>query len=168
MPTTKELVANKPLTGPELATIIQRDVARLCDGSGFLAGQTAYSQVSYEVRLTLLLNQPTMPTATDLTQSRTQATDAVTAHPELAALAPHPLPAPAIVSATQVVRDISSPNLARIEHSLPITVEVLGGDGHKREELIDYLPQDVGMAREDFKEPDLTDVSAEARKELGL
>jgi hypothetical protein len=47
-------------------------------------------------------------------------------------------------------------------------VEVLGQDGHKREELVDYSPVDVGMRREDFKEPDLSDVSDAMKRELGL
>ena len=170
-PTSRELVSNKPLAGVELAEVIRHDVDRLLRESGFLAGQTAYSQVAYELRLTLHLGLPAMPTATDAARSRSQASDAIAADPALAALEPFPLarPAPdAILSSTQITREIQSPNLTRVEHSLPITVEVLGQDGHKREELVDYSPVDVGMRREDFKEPDLSDVTPEMRRELGL
>jgi hypothetical protein len=171
MPTTKELVANKPLAGVELAEVIRHDVDRMLKESGFLAGQTAYSQVAYELRLTLHLGLPSMPTAADAARSRTQASDVIAANPALAALEPFPLAHPtpdAILAATQLTREIQSPNLTRVEHSLPITVEVLGQDGHKREELVDYSPVDVGMRREDFREPDLTDVTEQQRRELGL
>jgi len=170
--TSKELVSNKPLAGPELARIIMDDVARMCSESGFLAGQTAYSRVAYDLRLTLHLDLPQMPTATEGVRSRTQAKDKVTESPQLGALEPTmPLvqPSPdAILSATQLSREIASPNLARVEHSLPIAVEVLGQDGHKREELVDYAPSDVGMQASQFAEPDLSDVTPEMRKELGL
>jgi hypothetical protein len=169
--TSKELVSNRPLAGTELAEVIRRDVDRLLRESGFLAGQTAYSQVAYELRLTLHLGLPSMPTAADAARSRTQASDVIAANPALAALEPFPLAHPAtdtVLASTQLTREIQSPNLTRVEHSLPITVEVLGQDGHKREELVDYAPTDVGMRREDFKEPDLTDVSEAMRKELGL
>ena len=172
MTTSKELVSNKPLAGTELAEIIKADVARMCAESGFLAGQTAYSRIAYSLRLTLHLDLPSMPTATDRAESRPQASDAIAANPALGAIEPAPPlvqpSADAILSSTQLTREIASPNLARVEHSLPVTVEVKAQDGHYREELVNYAPGDVGMTADQFPQPDLTDVTEEQRRELGL
>jgi hypothetical protein len=172
MPTSKELVSNKPLQGLELAEIIRADVNRMLEGSGFLAGQVAYSRIAYEVRLTLHLDLPSMPSAIDSTRSRTQAADLVRERPGLAALEPSmPLAAPsadALLSSIEIQREITSPNLARVEHSLPIEVEVMGQDGHVREQLVTYHASDVGMRDDDFPQPDLTDVTPAQRRELGL
>jgi hypothetical protein len=172
LPTQKELVSNKPLSGPELAEIIKSDVARMLEGSGFTAGQTAYSRVGYELRLTLHLGLFGMSTSEDAARSRTQAADVVQANSALAALEPFPLadpdPVRTVLESTQMARDIESPNLARVEHSLPVTVDVKGQDGHTREELVTYTPSDVGMKAEEFPLPDLTDVTPVTKKELGL
>lgn len=171
MPTTKELVSNKPLAGLELARIILADFTRMLAENGFLAGQTAYSRVAYDVRLTLHLGLPGMEFSEDHARSRSQATDAIAANPALAALEPEPpLPnAPgAILSATELTREIESPNLARIEHSLPIEVTVMAQDGHAREELIDYSPGDVGMRDDQFPQPEVRDVTAAVKKEMRL
>jgi hypothetical protein len=171
MPTSREIVSNKPLAGTELAAIIRSDIARMLDESGFLAGQSAYSRVAYDIRITLHLDLPAMPTATEVAQSRVAASDVIAQRPELGSLEPFPLAQPsagAALSATGLRRDIDSPNLARVEHSLPVTVDVLGEDGHTREELVTYRPGDVGMDATEFRDPDLTDLTPEVRRELGL
>jgi hypothetical protein len=172
MPTSKELVSNKPLQSTELAAIILSDVRRLVDGSCLLTGQIAYSRVAYELRLTLHLDLPAIPTSIDSVLSRAQATDAIAAAPALAAIEPGPRladPSPAaVLQSTGLKRDIDSPNLARIAHSLPIEVSTMGQDGHVQEHLVDYTPSDVGMRADQFPEPDLSDVTEEMRKELGL
>jgi hypothetical protein len=171
-PTTKELVSNKPLAGLELADIIRQDVDRMLRDNGLLSGQTAYSRIAYSLRLTLHLDLPQMPLSVDTASSRPQATDRIAANPALATLeAAPPLASPtpdAILDSSQLVRDIQSPNLARVGAGLPITVEVMGQDGHQREELVGYSPKDVGMDAAAFPEPDLSDVTPEMRKELGL
>ncbi len=171
-PTSRELVSNKALSGIELAEIIRADVDRMLQGNGFLRGQTAFSRVSYELRLTLHLDLPSMDLTTDSARSRTQPVGDVRDNPALAAIEPSmPLSTPsadAILESTELHRDIQSPNLARIEHSLPIEVEVTGQDGHVREQLIQYTPTDVGMKGEDFPVPDIADLTPRMRKELGL
>jgi hypothetical protein len=171
-PTSKELISNRPLAGTELAAIIRADVDRMLSDNGLLAGQTAYSRVAYSLRLTLHLDLPSMPSSIDSASSRPQATDRIATNPALAAIeAAPPLASPspdAILDSTQLARDISSPNLARVGHGLPITVDVHDGDGHMQERLVEYTPGDVGMRAEEFPEPDLSDVTAEQRKELGL
>jgi hypothetical protein len=189
-PTSRELVSNKALQGTELSQIILADVARMLADNGLLSGQTAYPRIAYELRLTLHLGLPAIPVSVDAVRSRPAADDAVARTPALAALepgptlAPPPPPptddatsvapdacdaAPTVFQSTQLVRDIDSPNLARIEHSLPIEVTTMGQDGHSTERLVQYHPSDIGMAASaEFPLPDLTDVTEEQRKELGL
>jgi len=172
-PTSRELVSNKPLAGTELAQIILADAARILGDHGLLAGQSAYSRIAYDLRLTLHLDLPSMPTSVDHVTSRPRATDEIASNPSLAAIeAAPPLASPrspdAILHAVEVSRDIQSPNLARVEHSLPIEVSVTGQDGHATERLVTYHSSDVGMRPEEFVEPGLRDVTDEVRKELGL
>jgi hypothetical protein len=125
--------------------------------NGLLSSQMAYPRVAYDLRLTLHLEVPSMPTVTEHVQSR--------------ALEPFPLAdAPdAILESTQLKREIDSPNVARVLHQLPIEVTVTGQDGHTTERLIDgYTPESVGMTEEQRAEPDLSDVSDEVKRELGL
>jgi hypothetical protein len=171
VPTTRELVSNKALQGVELAEIIRSDVDRMLHDNGLLAGQTAYSRVAYDLRLTLHLGLPAMPTSEDRATSRTQARDQVELRPDLAALEPFPLSAApdAILSATELSRDIDSPNVARVLHQLPIEVSVTGNDGRQTERLVEgYTPESAGLTAEQLREPDLSDVSDEMKRELGL
>jgi hypothetical protein len=187
-PTSRELVSNKALQGTELSQIILADVARMLQDNGLLSGQTAYPRIAYELRLTLHLGLPAIPVSVDAVRSRPAADDAVARTPALAALEPGPTlapppptddatsvapdgpdAAPTVFQSTQLVRDIDSPNLARIEHSLPIEVTTMGQDGHSTERLVQYHPSDIGMAASaEFPLPDLTDVTPEMRRELGL
>jgi hypothetical protein len=165
-PTSKELVSNRPLAGTELAAIIESDIHRMVSESGFLAGQSAYSRIAYDIRVTLHLDLPAMPTAVEVTQSR----PAPAIDTDHAAMEPFPLSdssPESILTSSGLSREITSPNLARVEHSLPVTVDVLGGDGHTREELVQYRPIDVGMQAEDFTEPEIVDKTAEVRREIG-
>src|SRR5580692_1114129 len=153
MPTSRELVSNKALTGTELAHIIVTDVTRMTESNGLLNSQMAFPRVTYDLRLTLHLEVPSMPISTEHVQSRE--------------LEPFPLAdAPgAVIHATELTREIASPNVARIEHSLPVDVAVIGQDGHQIEQQIQYPKSAVEGG---FAEPDLSDVSDAVRKELGL
>lgn len=167
-PTSRELVSNKSLAGPELAAIILADVSRMLAENGLLNSQMAYPRVAYDLRLTLHMEMQAMPTATEHVVSRNASVQQQEANPALAALEPFPLASPApdaILDAHALSRDIASPNVARIEHSLPVDVAVTGQDGHEVTRQVIY-PQDV--AKEQFVEPDLSGVSDEVRRELGL
>ena len=175
-PTQRELVSNKSLQGTELAQIILSDVSRMLSENGLLCGQMAYPRVSYELRLTLHLGLPSMPSSIDTALSRPQATDRIAANPSLAAIEAAPPLAPraeddggTILDAHALSRDIDSPNAARVLHQLPVEVSIVGQDGHQTERLVEgYTPESVGMTEEQRAEPDLSDVSDEVRKELGL
>lgn len=162
MPVAKELVSNKSLSGIELSKIILADVARMLDGNGLLSGHMAFGRIAYDLTLTLHLDLPQLPESSDTVRSRP-----TPEHPTLEPEPPLADPSPAaVVDASTLTRTIDSPNLARIEHQLPIEVTVMGQDGHQREELIEYAPTDVGLKREDFPEPEINDVTAQQIERL--
>src|SRR5438552_15397899 len=135
MPTSKDLVANRPLRSEELAKIVLADVERILDGSGFFRGQIAYGRVAYEVRITLHIDNPSYPTDLTVVRSKGRSIQEVEADPALAAIEPGPLKdtsSEAFLSATEFHRDIQSPNAARVEHSLPITILRRDQDGQTR------------------------------------
>lgn len=169
-PTSKEIVSNKSLSGIELSKIILADTARMLEGNGLLSGHMAFGRISYDLTLVLHLDLPQMRESTDAVRSRPRSDDEVKANPAVAAIeAEPPLESPsdgAVVDGSEMHRDIDSPNLARIEHSLPIEVTVMGQDGHQREQLIEYQPSDVGMKPSDFVQPEIKDVTPIVRPRI--
>jgi hypothetical protein len=164
MPTSRELVPNKPLSGEELATIIKADLASVLAQDCMLTPRVAYGRVSYEIRVTLHMDNPMMPSSVAVVQSKLAASDAVEARPELAALNPPP-PLPdasddATVYSTERHRDIVSPNVARIEHGMPISVirpgRDTGGNPISVEEGVIYPPDVVADVSVPPRDIDLT------------
>lgn len=147
MPTSKELVANKPLAGPDLAKIIQSDVAQLLQRDGMFSPHVAYGRVSYEVRVTMHMDNPSYPTHVTTMRSEKRSDNQVAAEPELAAIEPDlPLKEPSLeeyVASVERQRRIDSPNLARIEHQLPVTVQVAGEGGSSQEKQVVYPKEAV-------------------------
>jgi hypothetical protein len=150
-PTAKELVANRPLRGDELAKIIQADVANILANDCMLTSRVAYGRVSYELRVVLHMDNPAFSTSETIIKSKPMADDVVAAQPELAAIENSPpLESPgdnSYVSAIERHRDINSPNVSRIEHGLPITVIRpgfdTGGNAISVEEGVIYPPEVV-------------------------
>lgn len=168
-PTSRELIINKPLAGTELSQIILSDAARMLESNGLLSGQIAYGRVSYSLRLTIHLDNPAMRESSDTARSRPRATDTIAANPALAAIeAEPPLSSPspdAVFDAFELQRDITSPNLARVEFGLPVDVAVKDQDGHHIEHAVTYPP---GAYKDQFVEPELRDVTPLARLESGI
>lgn len=71
----------------------------------------------------------------------------------------------AAVHAVERHRDIESPNLARIQHQMPVTIERRGMDGKVMQESVVY-PKSI--AEGEGPQPVDSDVSDAARKELGV
>ena len=163
MPTSKEVVSNKALSGAELSTIILADATRLLADHGLLSGQMAFSRVAYELRLTLHLDLPSMPSATDSVRSSPRSTNDVAHSPSLAAIeAVPPLASPsdsAIFTSDELHRTIASPNVARLEHSLPIDVSVRDQDGHTVTRQVSYPADYPGMDPVPATIADVTDVT---------
>ena len=169
MPTSREIVANKALSGSELSRIILSDAATLLEGHGLLSGQMAFARVAYELRLTLHMDNPSLPKSLDAVRSRPRSDNDIAANPALAAIEavlPLAQPSPsAIFTSDELHREIQSPNVARLEHSLPIDVAVRDADGHTIEHQVSYPADYPGM---DPVPPTLTDVTDLARVELKM
>jgi len=165
MPTTKEIVSNRPLAGSELAKIILRDVARMMESNSLLSSQMAYSRIAYDLRLQLHLDLPSLPLSEDHARSRPPSSDEPPSGIESFPLADAPH---AIHSATDLSRDIQSPNAERLRHGLPVTVETLGPDGHHREDQVEYPADHPALASVLTPDPEPVDSTAAARKEEGI
>lgn len=136
MPTGRETVLNKALSGTELREIIRADVEKLLDGEGLLSHYVAYGRISYDVAIRLHLDNPMRPESEIHISSRISVD-----HP---ALEPPPLTSPSeesMVSAKTLTRDIKSPNEERLRHGLTIPVETHGQDGTTQIEQVKYPPQ---------------------------
>jgi hypothetical protein len=167
MPTSRELVANRPLTGSEWSKIILSDVADLLAGNGMLTDFAAYGRCSHEVRVTLHLDNPAFADPTETLRSKPRSDNEVAARPELAAIEDSPPlkdPGPdAYVSSVERHRDIPSPNLARIEHGLPVQVLTTDCNGHTVEKAVVYPEQ---VAAGEGPPPVDTDLTRMAKEEF--
>ena len=163
MPSGKELVANRPLLGSDLKTIIMADVEKILHGDSMLTPHCAYGRVAYEVTVTLHLDNPVMPTHRTFVTSKPRSDNDKERDPSLAAIeGPPPLANPsekAFVSSLARNRPIYSPNIARIEHGLPVTIVRKTQDGGSVEEGVVY-PKEV---LEDIA-PSVTDTDRTAAK----
>lgn len=165
MPTHSELVSNKPLAGSELAKILRADIDKMLASDPMLGALIAYGRISYEVRVTLHMDNYSYPTHMTSVHSRAAAKD----QPHLAALEsglPLRNASPtSLVSATETYRDITSPNVSRIEHGLPIEIIRRGDGGTTQSESVLYPPE---MADAKGPPPIITDYSDQTRKEFAL
>jgi hypothetical protein len=168
MPTRHELVPNKPLPGADLAEIIKADVAAVLAGDCFLTPFIAYQRCSYEVRVTLHMDNPSTPKTVAVAKSKPIADDKVEADPRLAAVEVFPLTRPSaedVVQSTERSRVIDSPNAARVAYGIPIDVITRDNNGAATERKVLY-PADYPGA--DTPEATDTDVTASVRTELGM
>ncbi len=167
-PTQREIVAQRPLKSTELAQIILDDVKDILSTNGMTTGQIAYGRVAYEIRVTLHIDNPAYPTDTTIVRSKGRSGQQKEETPELVAIEPGPLKDTtdeAFLSSTERHRDIQSPNAARVEHSLPITVLRREQDGQTREELVTYSADALEGVPNPNPDPIDIDVSDLAREE---
>jgi len=166
VPTAGEIVANRPLAGSDLAKIILADVAQVLEQNGMLSGHIAYGRVSYEIRVTLHLDNPSMPSDTSAVRSVPRAHNVVAGDPALAAIeGPPPLAgadASSFVSAIERHRDIDSPNAARLAHGLPLPILRREPNGQIVEELVKYPSTAVPDDYPEATDADLTRMTREA------
>src|SRR5271166_3137962 len=163
MPASAELVANKSLSGDELSRIILADTATLLANHGLLCSQMAFRRISYEVRLTLHLDLPSLPLAVETARSgRTPAL----CHEAISTALPLPDASDAATfTSDELHRVIASPNAARLEQGLPITVSTRDQDGHQTERKVQYPAAYPGV---EMVPPTTTDVTDRTRAELGM
>jgi hypothetical protein len=154
-----------------LQQVILNDVTRMLASNGYLSPHLAYRRVSYDLRLTLHLDNPVPTDVVDHAQSRPASVQQVEANAALAALEPPPplaSPSPdSLVSSDELKRTIDSPNLARIEHDLPVDIATRDNDGHTQERQVAGKSWE-GTEGAAYEVPGIEDLSEAARKELGL
>lgn len=141
MPTGRETVVNRALSGDELKKIILADAQRLVDNEGMLSPHIAFGRVSYTLTLKLHLDNPVVPDSTIEIMSKRASMQQVENNPNLATLEPPPLvdPSPhAEPGAMELTRNITSPNAERLREAMPIPVLVKGQDGTTTTESISY------------------------------
>jgi hypothetical protein len=159
MPSSRETVVNKALSGDELKLIILADAQRLVDNEGLLSPHIAFGRVSYVLRLTLHVDNPFIPDSTiEIATKRNSA---------IPVIEPPPLTDPsdaAEVGAMELTRTIDSPNAERLREGLPVPVLTKQQDGTTITEQIKYPPsEELGPG-----EVMLKDATAMARQAWGL
>ena len=143
MPSSRETVVNRPLSGDELKKIILADAARLLDNEGNLSPHIAYGRVGYTLTLALHVDNPFVPDPSITFESRGIAGNIIEKQPELAAIERAPLDSPspdASVGALTLDRHIDSPNQERLREGMPIPVHVKQQDGTLALEQVTYPP----------------------------
>ena len=158
MPASSERVPNSPLSGHELVEIIKKDVADILGRDGLFTSNIAFPRVSYEVRVSVHMDNPMCPKHETVIQSRIASKQQVAANPELASIETPPLAEPLTESETvfseETTRQVASPNMARIEAGLPIQIDKRNPDtGFMERKDIKYTgdvpePSSVGNVSE--------------------
>lgn len=153
MPTNREAVVNRALSGSELRTIIERRFFDLLDAEGLLSPHMAYAPVAFDIELRLHLANPFNPESVSRTVSqRTSETPAIQGAPPLL-LGPDDS---SVVSATMVTQRITSPNRERLREGMPVDHVATNLDGTKVTEKISY-PRQSGLGDSDVVVTDTTD-----------
>ena len=164
MPASTEIVNNRPLSGRELREIMLKDLADILDKDGMFSGHIGIGRAAYKITVQLHLDNPSYPehvTTVRSKQAASNETDEGKKHIE-----PGPLKEPgaeAVVVALTREREIDSPNHARIEHNLPVSIMRRDPtDGLLKEEQVFYDNKD--LAPGPVKD---TDISERIEKEWG-
>lgn len=127
MPASHEKIPNRPLAGNELVQIIERDVHDILTRDGMFTQNIAFGRVSYEIRVSLHLDNPLYPQHVSTVMSRPASKQQIAADPALAAVEYGPLVDPLTedetVFAQERHREIQSPNAARVENGMPLILE---------------------------------------------
>jgi hypothetical protein len=135
MPSGKETIVNRALSGGELKRIIMSDAQRLVDNEGLLSEHIAFGRVGYTLTLRIHVDNPSVPDST--IASNTQFNKAIPVIEPAPLLDPSPS---AEVGAMELERKIDSPNAERLREGLPIPVLVRQQDSTTTIENIIYPP----------------------------
>lgn len=171
MPASNEQIKNRLLSGAELSKIIQHNVTDILGRDGMFTSRIAFGRVSYEVRVTLHLDNPSYPEHVSVTVSRPPSDQQAEANPALKAIE---LGMPlknaseeSMVIATEVTATISSPNAARIEHELPLITQALNANGYREDKEIKYTGDPIDPVKAG-NVATLKDVSEEQAAKMGV
>jgi len=160
---SQEVIANKALSGTELRELVSKDLATMLEMDGMLAGHIAYGTVSYEITVKFHTSRPVEPTWQNRITSRGATLQETELNPGLGleALAAFPLKDAdddAVAFGMQRTREISSPNLTRIQEGLPILITTRESDGQFQEKSVLYETADLpdGVVVEGVTDKELT------------
>lgn len=161
MPASNEIVANRPLSGTELRNIILRDVDNMLSRDGMFTPHIGYGRAAYEIVIKLHLDNPGYPHHDVVVQSREPAKGDTST---TADVHKPPLQNPSedsVVAGMERTRNIDSPNLARLELELPITVQVRDGQsGAMVDQQVTYSNEGLEHKTE-MRDKDVTEKIAE-------
>lgn len=168
MPTSNEVVPNTKLAGHELKNILRADFDKLLENEGLLSSHIAFGRIGYTLEMRLHTDNPYYPESSIRHESRQVASNIVDKDPKLSAIERSPLDNPsedALVSSTQLDRNITSPNAERVRHGMPVPAIRRQLDGTTTTEQITY-PKD---SLPDLPEEDMTitDTSSRAAADWG-
>ncbi len=114
MPTSRERVPNKPLTGAEVAKVIIERITRRFADDGTFNEMYAYREVAFDIKVRVHLGEPV--------GAHDVVTEGVVRDGEVERGAP-PLPTEnGEVVAFDLHHEVESPNLERVALGLPITI----------------------------------------------
>lgn len=127
MPASNERVPNKALSGTELKQIILNQITATLDRDGMLSNNIAFGRVSFEVRVSMHLDNPMYPLHTIEVLSVPASKQQIVAKPELAAIELGPLVEPLSederMPSTELATQIASPNMARVSNGMPLQIQ---------------------------------------------
>jgi hypothetical protein len=143
MPTSREVVANKALSGIEMKELMRQDFEKGLQNSGFLTDYAAYGRCAWELIIRLHTDNPYMPTQETKIASAPLGKNVVALDPESAAMEAPPLAntsTDAVIETTRVGRTINSPNAERLRAGLPVAMNVRQQDGTTSQQQVTYPP----------------------------
>lgn len=167
MPTSREVITNKPLAGEELKFILREDFEKLLIAEGILTSHIAFGRVSYQLELRLHTGNIHLPTSITTQRSILDPTR----HPALEPppLTPQPPRHDQFLSAHTLGRAITSPNLERIRHGLPVEIQHRTQEGSiEREKVVYPRDPDKMPGAEGPGDMQIIETSAAARADWGV
>lgn len=141
MPTGRETIINRRLSGSEARQLILADFEALLANEGLLSDHVAYGRIAWEVELKLHVENAMSPDSRSWVESATIGGNLQNAAPQLAAVEAPPLVDPsddAVIAATQVARAVESPNAERLRTGMPVTLDVKQQDGTTSQQQVTY------------------------------
>lgn len=166
MPASNEIVNNRPLSGSELRLIILNDVGNILDKDGMFAPHIGYGRVAYEVTVKLHIDNPLYPEHKTVIASRPPSSNDPDLTKKAIETAPlHNTSDESVALGLVRERTIESPNAARLEHELAVTIMRKDMEtGTMKEERVTYdnknLETDTSLVKD-------TDISKQVDEEWG-
>lgn len=153
MPTGRETIINRRLSGTEARQLILADFETLLANEGLLSDHVAYGRIAWNIELRLHVENALSPDSRSFVESRANA-----ATP---AVSPPPLDSPAddaVIAGTTISRSVESPNAERLRTGFPVAMDVKQQDGTVSQQSTTY-PVDESVGSEAIIE----DTSEKAR-----